>query len=122
MKLLKYLKTLITLIFILLLFAIFSILSWHGQEQKLSIHNKGWELNFENTQSKAIKEDEDDPLYNGEKIVVSAIHTLKRVKKAKRVNSKGQTVNSTWLHFEETPIVRKMDEIFDLDGKKNKKG
>ncbi len=52
MKLLKYLKTLITLIFILLLFAIFNLkLAW--AKQKLSIHNKGWELNFENTQSKS---------------------------------------------------------------------
>ena len=105
----------LALTFIFLAFLLF--LTFMGYDSRFRLKNpNGWEAEIEIAKSKAIEEDKKSPLYRGEDIETSQIFTLKDVTVIQRENSRGETVDSTVLHFEETATVRKMDKVFDPDG------
>ena len=55
--------------------------------------------------------------YKGEAIKVSPISKLIDVRVGKRTNSRGESVNCTYLRFDDSDLPeRKMDEIFDKSG------
>lgn len=65
-----------------------------------------------------IKKDKQDPDYDGEDIDISPAFILKDVTLGKRQNAKGREVACTFLHFEESIPVRKMDEWADPNGER----
>lgn len=56
--------------------------------------------------------------YKGESIKVSPVSRLISVRVGKRINSRGEEVNCTFLKFEDPDLPeRKMDQVFDRDGR-----
>lgn len=56
--------------------------------------------------------------YKGEALKVSPVSKLISVRIDKRINSRGESINCTYLKFEDPDMPeRKMDEVFDRNGK-----
>lgn len=83
----------------------------HAFEKSIELESK-----LDKIVSEGIESDQRRIDYRGEKIDTSAICTLADVKLMSRKKYNGETVECTYLYFEEDIPQRKMDSIFDKNG------
>ena len=92
------------------------------ESEKLAQRNDELEAKYAALESQILQQEKRKANYRDEGVRVSPIATLESVEVRPRVNSRGSTVNCTYLRFREPGLPeRKMDEIFDRSGAVTKK-
>lgn len=87
------------------------------ESEKLARRNEALEVKYKELEGRILQEEQRKAGYRNEGVQVSPIATLECVEVRPRVNSRGESVNCTYLRFKEPGLPeRKMDQIFDRSG------
>lgn len=87
------------------------------ESEALAHRNEELEAKYDELKARILQQEQRKANYRNEGVRVSSIAVLQRVDVRPRVNSRGETVNCTYLSFREPGLPeRKMDEIFDRSG------
>lgn len=100
-----------------------SLLAQASEESEaMARRNEELEVRNRELEARILEQEQRKVSYRNEGMMVSPIATLERVEVGSRVNSRGETVNCTYLGFKEPGLPkRKMDEVFDRNGAITKK-
>lgn len=95
-----------------------SLLAQASEESEtLARRNEELEAKYQELEARILQQEKRKPNYRNEGVRVSPIAVLENVEVRLRVNSRGESVNCTYLSFQEPGLPeRKMDEIFDRNG------
>ncbi|MBN8509057.1 MAG: hypothetical protein J0L57_10630 [Burkholderiales bacterium] len=87
------------------------------ESEALARRNEELESKYEALAARILQQEQGKANYRNEGVRVSPIAVLEQVDVRPRTNSRGETVNCTYLRFREPGLPeRKMDEVFDRNG------